>query len=905
LSCKIFAISLSFAPSEIVNSISAYCFSSKTDSEYEISTFLTTQLNASGVIDLTSDAAMAASGLKVTGTLTLTSGAQNIDYIALSIPPNMVLTTNNALNWDFYRIEAGNEVWITAMPALTTGNTCNVDVTLKPFNPHLWSCDNVSVSMYSFIEIPFECEMHTCNLGVRHDNEEISENIPVRKTDVSFVAGSIVATGVYNTATTEAVTLVGKLKVPENTDLANLKIEPFTNVGGTLQPILGATPLVLPLVKTLPGVLEFPFSTVSPLIIPAADMCNLYLVIRRSIDNPYICDDVAVQIPSPGFSLTDTEVKRLCPGIDIPVGDANPIAGYTYTWTPTANIVGNTTGTPIIVRYPASAAGNQTLTLTVNRGGCTVQTTTVISMNPGLAAPFAKSPQTFCTGAKVLNLQADGVVVVWFDSHKNLLDENDVITAGIYYCAQTNAEGCPGDRTSIRVIIDDEYVFTPPDLPEEIELCAPAYLSDIPTDGNTNLVWYDENFDPIPDPTTHEIFNDEIYYVENSGGGDCVSEQIQITIKISVFDPDIPIMETPQQLCDDAMVVNLAKPNNQILWYIDETTPTALDPSEKLRTGLYWAVQKAGSCFSARTPVEVSLLGFSAPKVQAEVNLCAQNVTYIADIPVTGIGIRWFDAHDVEILTPETTLLEIGKTYKAVQSSGDCLGEPAYVFCSDLCYEVSGTVFPFAYTGEAAFDALFVTTAKLYPVPPATIIDKVGWVRKQNPLKKIEVKYYDCIGNPIIGAPKNPGVMGAANNPGLKILWNNPGIIDPTLLTIGDHCPNTHIGVFEIERVAPGDYILEIARAGFLPRYSKVKIENSHYMGHREILGGDINGDLVINEKDLSAILSKSSAYGNAAYDWKCDLDGNGQVGSTERNIIRINLNTSSEIYEETTDWIK
>ena len=193
---------------------------------------------------------------------------------------------------------------------------------------------------------------------------------------------------------------------------------------------------------------------------------------------------------------------------------------------------------------------------------------------------------------------------------------------------------------------------------------------------------------------------------------------------------------------------------------------------------------------------------------------------------------------------------------------------------------------------------------------PPNIYNKLAHIRKQTPLYEVDVSYYDCnVDDPIIGAPKNPGVMGNTNNPGLPIRWESKGVSNPeipnaTLLTETDKCPQGIIGKYIFEDVVPNDYVLEIARKGFLPRYGVISIKGGGYLGHRELLGGDVNGDLVINEKDLSAIQAKMSTYGSSVYNWIYDLDGNQSINSMDADIIRMNLGVNISIYQETEEWL-
>jgi len=267
--------------------------------------------------------------------------------------------------------------------------------------------------------------------------------------------------------------------------------------------------------------------------------------------------------------------------------------------------------------------------------------------------------------------------------------------------------------------------------------------------------------------------------------------------------------------------------------------------------------------------------------------------------------------------TPST--LPSGNTnyYVSVSGTNFCEGDSnarrEVIIAVNECieaYTVFGTVFPFVHTGNSAFDTQFKTTARLFAVPPSNIFDKIGYLQKQIPVIEVLVSYYDCnVDEPIVGAPKNPGTMGSINNPGLPIKWENKGIINtgipnPDTLTETENCPLKDIGKFKFENVLPNEYVLEIARPGFLTRYGLISVSADGYIGHRELLAGDVNGDLVINEKDLSALQTKMGLIDNSTYNPIYDLDGNQSINSLEINIIRANLGATSSIYQETEDWL-
>ena len=348
------------------------------ESDYLINSFLVESL-AGTDIDLSSATAAAAAAVSIDANVVNNSYAQTPnDYLAISIPPNMVINYSN-FTFTFWKIESGNHIYKAPLTSFPQGTSIPVEVILKPVDPELWDCNDVSISMFTGIYVDLACKGIPCGIDVKHDNLK-NETFHVIKSSVEFLAGSVSATGVYYSTTSEKVTFSGTLTVPIETSIEDLVIEVFSNKTATLLPVAGAA-FIIDYVTTDDVTTEVPF--ISPALeIPAEDMCDLYLVIRKTAAyNLYICDNASIPVPTPAYTLAKTEYE-VCSGTNSVVGTANAITGYTYTWTPTTYIVGSNTGAQITVNYPSSVAGiTQALTLVINRGGCNVSANVTVDVN--------------------------------------------------------------------------------------------------------------------------------------------------------------------------------------------------------------------------------------------------------------------------------------------------------------------------------------------------------------------------------------------------------------------------------------------------------------------------------------------------------------------------------------------
>jgi uncharacterized protein (TIGR02145 family) len=367
-------------------------------SDYLIPSFSAVSSPIAGALDLSNATTAASSQILVEATIQQNSSTQDPnDYIAISIPPHMNITSGTP-TFTFWKIENGNRIYKAPMPALATiGATTDIEAVIKPNNPELWDCKDIDILIFTGTFVPLLCDLTVCDVDVKHKNEE-KETFSVIKNVVDFVPGTVRGAGVYNTSSAENVTFSGNLTVPAESNMQDLVIEVFSNRSGTLQPV--GVSFTIPSIITDASTTVFDFGSSPALTIPATEMCHLYLVIRKGTNyNEYICNNVSIQVPPPSYTLTNSRYE-ICQYDTVTVGD-QPITGYTYEWTPDVYtiITGDYDTTPIRVSYPDPYTGDQTLSLAVNRGGCTVPATATVHITERAAdGHITLSDRTVCAG---------------------------------------------------------------------------------------------------------------------------------------------------------------------------------------------------------------------------------------------------------------------------------------------------------------------------------------------------------------------------------------------------------------------------------------------------------------------------------------------------------------------------
>jgi uncharacterized protein (TIGR02145 family) len=300
---------------------------------------------------------------------------------------------------------------------------------------------------------------------------------------VNFLAGSVSGAGVYAAANSENVRFSGTLTVPANSDMQNLVIEVFSNRSGALQPV--GVSFTIPSVITDASTTAFPFVSPTALTIPAAEMCHLYLVIRKtSTFNLYICDSVATPVSPPSYTLT-TQNYTACQNEEISIGDP-AIAGYSYEWTLPADVTSaKLDTTPIKVLCVPPAAGDKYLNLTVRRGGCNVSTTARIRIAPQADASYITTENdTVCYGetstlTPEINAIISNPVLHWYSSQTaptpfftGFSYTTSALTADVtFYLGIESDNYCktqPGTRKAVRVKVNSCFNLDCTDLIDRV-----------------------------------------------------------------------------------------------------------------------------------------------------------------------------------------------------------------------------------------------------------------------------------------------------------------------------------------------------------------------------------------------------------------------------------------------------
>ncbi|WBL26166.1 gliding motility-associated C-terminal domain-containing protein [Zunongwangia sp. HGR-M22] len=245
------------------------------------------------------------------------------------------------------------------------------------------------------------------------------------------------------------------------------------------------------------------------------------------------------------------------------------------------------------------------------------------------------------------------------------VDENDTcVNAGTSdsatFTITVNATANAGDDATENVCVAD----TPIDLS--------IFLNGADDNGVFSLDGNDR------DNSNFDISTTGTYVFTYTVTNNCGTDASTLTITVNEV-PDAPTPNaTDLSFCavDGATVGDINVPGTNVAYYADETTEDALDATEVLTSGTYYATQtNASGCESERVAINVTVEDPQAPTIPA-IEICEYddrfNRTTLQDITEainSDNVITWYDSADSDNALSNNTVLVDGTTYYASASN--------------------------------------------------------------------------------------------------------------------------------------------------------------------------------------------------------------------------------------------
>ena len=369
---------------------------------------------------------------------------------------------------------------------------------------------------------------------------------------------------------------------------------------------------------------------------------------------------VAVSItitPAPTGNTTQT----VCSGATVADLQAT---GSTIQWFATA-----TGGTALATTTALANNTSYYATQTVNGCRSATRLAVAVSVTAATPAPTGTAAQTYCSGATVVNLQATGTTIQWYDAATggNLLSPTNSLVNGTTYYASQTLNACESQtRFGVTVTIT---VTNSPTGSTSQSFCTAAAIANLLATGTT-IQWYATATGGTALSPTIALVNGTTYYASQTVNG-CESPT-RLAVTATITTTNAPSGSATQTFCTAAAIANLLATGTTIQWYATATGGTALSPTIALVNGTtYYASQTVNGCESpTRLAVTATITTTNAPSGSATQSFCSGAA--VANLLATGTTIQWYaTAIGGSALSP-TIALANGTTYYASQTVNGC-----------------------------------------------------------------------------------------------------------------------------------------------------------------------------------------------------------------------------------------
>lgn len=284
--------------------------------------------------------------------------------------------------------------------------------------------------------------------------------------------------------------------------------------------------------------------------------------------------------------------------------------------------------------------------------------------------------QSFCGAAIVGDLMPNGSNINWYASASdvNPLSDTDALITQTYYVSQVASNGiCESDRIPVSIAVN-AIPQAPGTEPQTV--CDGETILNLAANG-ISLRWYTDATQGEPLAPGDEVAS-ATYYVSQTVNG-CESARTAVAITVnSVAAPQA----APQGFCSGAIVDDLEAVGANILWYTSPIGSAALDSSEGITEGIYYASQTIDGCESERVSVSVGITEVEMPMGEGSQQFTTGQT--LADLTVSGTNIVWYADEGLTTILPPGTVLTNGMTYYAVATEGLCLSAPLPVTVDDM-----------------------------------------------------------------------------------------------------------------------------------------------------------------------------------------------------------------------------
>ena len=194
-------------------------------------------------------------------------------------------------------------------------------------------------------------------------------------------------------------------------------------------------------------------------------------------------------------------------------------------------------------------------------------------------------------------------------------------------------------------------------------------VGDLNASGGT-ITWFDTPVGGNPLLNSAHLFNNSVYYADDTSGGGCSTSRLEVTVTLHGDIPEDVFVFVGKCASTNPTIGDLSATGTSIEWFAESIGGTSLSDLEPLVDGeTYWVQQTENTCTSERFPTTITILDPDPPVVDALQTFCADTNPTVADLNGVGNNILWYDTNSsltpIDPLTPLTD----GKDYWGAQSS--------------------------------------------------------------------------------------------------------------------------------------------------------------------------------------------------------------------------------------------
>ena len=198
--------------------------------------------------------------------------------------------------------------------------------------------------------------------------------------------------------------------------------------------------------------------------------------------------------------------------------------------------------------------------------------------------------------------------------------------------------------------------------------CNSATVNNLVASGSS-LAWYSTPTGGNPLSNSTPILVDtNTYYVSQTING-CESFQ-RLPVQVILNVTPVPTFNNPIQLCAGSTFANIPVNGQNVKYYTSVASMTPIPMTNTITNTGYFATQTINGCESQKIYFSLSLINTPIPTGSSSYSFCYGST--LANIPLTGTNIIWYDSITGGNVLPDTTTLLNNTLYYASQTLNGC-----------------------------------------------------------------------------------------------------------------------------------------------------------------------------------------------------------------------------------------